>query len=70
VHIQLEAKVTAEGASREVAVTKEATEREKADARLEARMDRVAGWVKWGGGSAITISLAVQGWNLLKGGGS
>lgn len=70
VHVQLEAKVVAEGAVREVAVTKEATEREKGDSRLEARIDRIGGWVKWGGSAAITVILAVLGWILVNGGGS
>lgn len=68
VHIQLEAKVTAEGAAREVAVTKEATEREKGDTRLETRIDRIGGWVKWGGSAAITVILAAIGWILVNGG--
>jgi hypothetical protein len=73
VHIQLEAKVVAEGAAREVAITKEATEREKADARNQAQLDHLAGWVKWGGGAYITVTLAMIGWiltSLARGGGS
>lgn len=68
VHVQLEAKVTAESAAREVAVTKEATEREKGDTRLETRIDRIGGWVKWGGSAAITVILAAIGWILVNGG--
>lgn len=70
VHTQLEARVVGEGASREVAVTKEATEREKGDAKLEARIDRIGGWVKWGGGAALSLILTVIGWILANGGGS
>lgn len=73
VHIQLEAKVVAEGAAREVAVTKEATEREKAEARIEARLDRIGALVKWGGGISVTVILTVIGWiltSLARGGGS
>jgi hypothetical protein len=69
VHTQLESKVATEGAAREVAVTKEATEREKGDAKLEARIDRIGGWVKWGGSAAITVIVAVVGWILVNGGG-
>jgi hypothetical protein len=70
VHIALEARVATEGVAREAAVAKEATEREKDDARLEARIDRIGGWVKWGGGAAITVIVAVIGWILANGGGS
>lgn len=73
VHAQLEAKVATEGAAREVAITKEATEREKGDARLEARLDRIGGLVKWGGGVSVTVLLTVIGWIIASasgGGGS
>lgn len=72
VHVQLEAKVVAEGAVREVAVTKEATEREKADAKLEARIDRIGGWVKWGGSAALAVIgliVTVIGWIVVTGNG-
>jgi transcription antitermination factor NusA-like protein len=67
VHVQLEAKVAAEGADRKVAVTSEATEREKADARIEARLDRIGALVKWGGGISVTIILTVVGWIIVSG---
>jgi len=72
VHTQLETKVATEGVAREAAVAKEATEREKGDARLEARLDRIGGLVKWGGGIAVTAILTIIGWILvaINGGGS
>lgn len=69
VHVQLETRVAEVNAARKVAVTEEATEREKADARLETRIDRIGGWVKWGGSAAITVILAVLGFLLANGGG-
>lgn len=70
VHIQLETKVATEGAAREVAVAKEATEREKGDAKLEARIDRIGGWVKYGVTTALGLIVTVIGWILANGGGS
>jgi hypothetical protein len=70
VHVQLETRVAEVNAARKVAVTEEATEREKADSRLETRIDRIGGWVKWGGSAAITVILAVLGFLLANGGGS
>lgn len=69
VHTQLEAKVVAEGATREVAITKESTAREKEVARVEARIDRIGGWVKYGVTTALTVIVAVVGWMLANGGG-
>lgn len=69
VHTQLEAKVAAAEGAREVAVTKEAAERKEADARIEARLDRIGGTVKWGGGTVITVILTVVGWIIASGGG-
>lgn len=69
VHVQLETRVAEVNAARKVAVTEEATEREKAVARLETRIDRIGGWVKWGGSAAITVILAVLGFLLANGGG-
>lgn len=69
VHVQLEARVAEVNAARKVAVTEEASEREKGDTKLEARIDRIGGWVKWGGSAAITVILAVLGFLLANGGG-
>jgi len=69
VHTALEAKVATEAVAREAAVAKEAVEREKGDARLETRLDRIGGLVKWGGGIAVTVILTVIGWILVNGGG-
>lgn len=70
VHVQLEAKVAAEGAHREVAVTKEATAREKDTARIDARIDRIGAWVKYGVTTALGLIVTVIGWILANGGGS
>lgn len=69
VHVQLETRVAEVNAARKVAVTEEATEREKGDARLEARLDRIGGLVKWGGSITVTVILAVVGWLIASGGG-
>ena len=69
VHTALESKVATEGVAREAAVAKEAAEREKGDARLEARLDRIGALVKWGGGIVITVILTVVGWIIASGGG-
>lgn len=69
VHVQLEARVAEVNAARKVAVTEEASEREKADARLETRLDRIGGLVKWGGGVTVTVILTVIGWIIASGGG-
>lgn len=68
VHTQLETKVSTEKAERKADVAEEAVEREKGDARLEVRIDRIGGWVKWGGGAALTLILTVIGWMLTRGG--
>jgi len=68
-HVVLETRVATEGVAREAAVSKEAAEREKGDSKLEARIDRIGGWVKWGGSAAITVILAVLGFLLANGGG-
>ncbi len=70
VHVALEAKVAAEGGAREVAVTKEATAREKDTAALGARIDRIGGWVKYGVTTALGLIVTVIGWILANGGGS
>lgn len=70
VHTQLEAKVAAAEGSREVAVTKEATAREKEVARVEARIDRIGGWVKYGVTTALGLITTAVGWILANGGGS
>lgn len=67
VHVQLEAKVAAVDAAREVAVTKEATEREKGDARLEVRLDRIGGWVKYGVTTVLGLLTAAVGWLIATG---
>jgi hypothetical protein len=69
VHTQLETRVAEVNAARKVAVTEEATEREKADSRIEARLDRIGATVKWGGGTVITVILTVVGWIIASGGG-
>jgi hypothetical protein len=69
VHTQLETRVAEVNAARKVAVTEEATEREKADSRIEARLDRIGAAVKWGGGTVITVILTVVGWIIASGGG-
>jgi hypothetical protein len=71
VHVQLETRVAEVNAARKVAVTEEATAREKEVARVEARIDRIGGWVKWGGGAAISVAgliLTVLGWIVANGG--
>lgn len=72
VHVQLDARVAEVNAARKVAITEEAAEREKGDARLEARLDRIGGLVKWGGGISVTVLLTVIGWIVASasGGGS
>lgn len=70
VHIQLETKVATEGVAREAAVTREAAEREKGDARLEVRLDRIGGWVKYGVTTALGIITTAVGWILANGGGT
>lgn len=70
IHTALEAKVAAEGVAREATVAKEAALREKEVARIETRIDRIGGWVKYGGSAALTVIVAVIGWILANGGGS
>lgn len=67
VHVQLEARLAEVNASRKVAVTEEATEREKGDARLEVRLDRIGGWVKYGVTTAIGLLTAAVGWLIATG---
>jgi len=62
VHTQLETKVATEGAAREVAVAKEATEREKADARTDARIDGILNWLKYGLTTVLGLLTAAVGW--------
>jgi hypothetical protein len=68
VHVQLEARVAEVNAARKVAVTEEATEREKADERLETRLDRIGGWVKYGVTTALGLLTAAVGWVIATGG--
>ena len=70
VHVQLEARVAEVNAARKVALTEEATEREKAVARLEIRIDRIGGWVKYGVTTVLGLIVTVIGWILANGGGS
>jgi hypothetical protein len=72
VHVQLETRVAEVNAARKVAVTEEATEREKGDTKLEARIDRIGGWVKWGGSAALAaigLIVTVIGWIVTTGNG-
>lgn len=70
VHTELKAEVATEGAAREVAITKEATAREKDAARIDARIDRIGGWVKYGVTTALGLITTAVGWILANGGGS
>lgn len=70
VHTQLEAKVDAEGGAREVAITKEVTAREKDTTRIDVRIDRIGGWVKYGVTTALGVIMTAVGWLLANGGGS
>lgn len=73
VHTQLETRVSEVNAARKVAVAEEAAEREKAvsdeaqerekgDARIEARLDRISAWVKYGVTTGLTVLTAAVGW--------
>lgn len=70
VHVQLEARVVEVNAARKVAVAEEATAREKDTARIDARIDRIGGWVKYGVTTAIGLITTAVGWILMNGGGS
>lgn len=67
VHTALEAKVAAESVAREGSVAKEASEREKGDAKLETRIDRIGGWVKYGVTTVLGILTAAVGWLIATG---
>lgn len=67
VHVQLETRVAEVNAARKVAVTEEATEREKADTRLETRIDRIGGWVKYGVSTVLGVLTAAVGWLIATG---
>jgi hypothetical protein len=67
VHTQLEARVAEVNAARKVAVAEEATEREKADARLETRINRIGDWVKYGVSTVLGILTAAVGWLIATG---
>lgn len=55
-------------AERKLAIAEEAADREKGDARLEARIDRIGSWVKYGVTTAIGVLTTVIGWMLTRGG--
>lgn len=63
------AMIAAEAAIRDEAIKAERATREKEDARIERQLDKMSGWVKWGGSSGLTVLLAVVGWILSRGGG-
>lgn len=67
VHTQLETKVAAETVERKADVAEEAADREKGDARLEVRIDRIGGWVKYGVTTALGLIVTVIGWMLAGG---
>ena len=55
-------------ADRKLAIAEEAADREKVEARLEARIDRIGGWVKYGVTTALGLIVTVIGWMLARGG--
>lgn len=59
--------IAAAVADRKVALSEEAADREKADARLEARIDRIGGWVKYGVTTALGLLTTVVGWAISRG---
>lgn len=63
------AMISAEAAIRDEAIKAERAAREKEDARIERQLDKMSGWVKWGGSSGLTVLIAVIGWIISRGGG-